>query len=151
MSNRDNLFRTVGRMTEEHELGTFALYWSLYQDAVDVSNVQRFYVMVEPQPNSNGGYCNVAVIGDGLIVDVEGNDEQSSGDLSVYTLDSLIGVSVHAGALPGLPNTQDAILIVMVGQSSAPDAGLYWMAKTAEARERLIEFADALVKAISNR
>lgn len=151
MSNRDNLFRIVEKAIEEHGFGTFAKYWELYEETVDVSDVQRFYFTMEPQWHGNGGYCNVAIIGDGLLVDVEGDDTRRSGGLNMQTLDSVTRVSAHAGALPGIPNAQGATLIIMTDRANEHNVGIYWVAKTDEDQERLIQFTSTLVKAVSNR
>ena len=151
MSNRDNLSKIVEKAIEEHRLDTFARYWNLYEDTVAISDIQQFYVRIEPNLNSSGGYFNAAIIGDGMLVDVEGDDEQRSGSLVVHALDSVYGVSVHSGTLPGIPNTQNATMIVLAYQPGVNDIGFHWFAKTDEDEERLVQFAKVLVGSVASR
>ena len=95
-------------MVEENNIPMFEEYWGLYEHAADKLNVQAFYVRIDSQSLFGGPsrYCNVAILGDGLVVDIEGNDDSRSGRLSLERLDSITSVSIHAGSLPGLSSSQ---------------------------------------------
>ena len=69
----------VAELLSGHSLDTFRRYWALYERAVAVQNVQAFYLKIEPEQ----GYCNFAVVGDGKVVDVEGDDSNGSGGISI--------------------------------------------------------------------
>ena len=125
----------------------------MYESAADLTNVQAFYVQTDSQALFGGPtrYCNVAVIGDGLIVDIEGNDDTRSGSLSLERLDSITSISIHAGALPGLSSSQGASLLVLADRADESGVGLHWIAKTEEEEKHLLNFAQCLVQAISKQ
>ena len=113
-------------------------------------NVQRFFVSSESQ-FPQGGHCNVAIIGSGLLVDIEGDESSRSGSLTLERLDSITSVSIHAGSLPGLPESRGASLVVIADGVGETDIGLHWIAKTEEEEEHLLKFAQFLVQAISKQ
>lgn len=143
------LKQTVDCAIKEHGLELFAQYWDLYREITSISNVRRFYARTEGQPLYTGGYCNVAIIGDGLLVDIEGDDSRRSGGLSVESLDSIAKVTFHVGELPGLPAARGASLVVLAQGVGETDVGLHWVAKTEDEEDRLVEFARELVAAVS--
>ncbi len=152
MTNRDNsahLTRIVENAIQEHGFSRFAQYWKLYRDTADISTVQRFFVRTESDSFYPGGYCNVAVIGDGLLVDIEGDDRQSKGGLAIQSLDSITKVSIHAGSLPGLRNSQNATLIVIARRAEDTEVGPHWIATNEEEEGHLLQFAHTLVRVVS--
>lgn len=154
MSGSDNsahLTRIVEKAIKEHGLNMFAEYWELYKDTAHISSVQRFFVTIDSQQRLSGGYCNVAVMGDGLLVDIEGDDSRSSGSLTVESLASVTRVSIHAESLPGLQISQGASLVLIADSIGQSDIGFHWVAKTEDEEEHLIQFAKSLVSDISNR
>ena len=69
MTNRNRsaeLERIVGRAIENDRLAAFKRYWDLYKDTSEISSVQGFFVKTQSDIFRNG-YCNVAIIGDGLL------------------------------------------------------------------------------------
>ena len=147
------LARIVERLIDENDLSTFSEYWEFYEHTADLTNVQAFYIQTESQALFGGPirYSNVAILGDGLIVDVEGNDATRSGSLSLDKSDSITSVSIHAGTLPGLSSSQGASLVVLAHRADESGVGLHWVAKTEEEVDHLLNFAQALVQAISNQ
>ena len=141
----------VERAIEVHKLEKFAEYWELYADAADVQSIKGFFVRTEPRASfySGGGYCNVAIIGDGLLIDIEGNDNDNTGNLTFQPLESISAVRVRAEPLRGLDHSRDALLVVLTNRVGEEGVGLHWVAKTEEDEEHLLAFAKALVKAIS--
>ena len=131
-------------------LVTFQRYWELYNRTVPISKVRRFFIRTESRALGSG-YCKVAIVGDGLIVDIEGDDNDRSGNLSFTPLDSIAEVSLHAGFLPGLPASQEALLVVIADREGESDLGLHWIAKTSREEERLLKFAQGLIHAMSNQ
>ena len=149
----DLLEQIVEKAIEEHKLVKFAEYWELYRNTADISSIQRFFVRTKANtdPFFGGAYCNVAIIGDGLLVDIEGDDSQSSGGLRIESLETVSSVIFHVGSLPGLRNSQNASLVVIADQVGETGVGLHWVAKTEEEEEHLVQFGRSLVQAISNR
>ena len=149
----DQLAQKVDRVIDENDIPTFEEYWELYEHAADTLNVQAFYLRIDSQSLFGGPsrYCNVAILGDGLIVDIEGNDDGRSGRLSLERLDSITSVSIHAGSLPGLSSSQGASLVVLAHRSDESGVGLHWVAKTEEEEKHLLDFAQSLVRAISKQ
>ena len=146
-----SLSKTVEAAIGEHDLSIFAKYWKLYEETADTSSIQRFYINVESQQFYAGGYCNVAIIGDGLLIDIEGDDIRGSGGLIMESLESVTKVSIYAGPLPGLQNSQGASLVVTADSIGESDIGFHWIAKTEDEEKHLTLFAKSLVNAISNR
>ena len=128
----------------------FARYWELYERSAAIADLRSFFVRVETRSTS-GGYCNAAIIGDGLLVDVEGDDGNNSGSLSVQSLDDLGRVLIHVGPLRGFPLSQGARLVVLALPKGQEQAGSHWVAKTPDDEERLLEFATELIGAIARR
>ena len=146
----DQLAQKVDRVIDENDLPTFAEYWELYERAEFMLNVQRFFVSSESQLPL-GGHCNVAIIGGGLLVDIEGDESSRSGSLTLSPLDSITTVSIHAGPLPGLPGSRGASLVVIADGVGETDIGLHWIAKTEEEEDHLLNFAQFLVQSISKQ
>ena len=129
----------------------FAQYWELYEDTTDIQSIKGFFVRTEPLARyySGGGYCNVAIIADRLLIDIDGDDGDNTGSLTFHPLESVSGVEIHAEPLRGLDSSRDALLVVLANQVGEEDIGLHWVAKTEEDEEHLLAFAKTLVKAIS--
>ena len=144
------LGRTVERFLSSGRIVMFARYWEMNERSASIADVRRFFVRTETRI-LGGGYGNAAIIGDGLLVDVEGDDADRSGRLTVYSLDAFDQVFIHAGPLPGLPSSQGARLVVVAEMKGQEDAGTHWVAKTPEEEDRLLEFAEELIGAISRR
>ena len=158
MTTRDlsaQLKRIVEKAIEEHELESFAEYWELYEATANTKEVQAFFLRTEVQEDAavfiigEAVYCNVAIIGDGLLIDIEGDDSDGTGSLVFHSLASVSGVSIHAEPLQNLPSSRGASLVVLANRVGEEGIGLHWVAKTEEEEERLLEFAEALVEAIS--
>lgn len=145
------LARIVEEAIEEHNLEQFAEYWELYKSVVHVQNIEGFFVRTEPNlyPYGSGGYCNVAIIADGLLIDIEGDDSDDTGNLSFHPLESVSGVRIRPGPLHGLEASREALLVVIANRVGEDGIGLYWVAETEEAEEDLRQFVRILLKAIS--
>ena len=143
----------VKRAIEEHKLSKFAEYWELYADAADVQSIKGFFVKTDIQDDAfdyaGGGYCNVAIITEGLVIDIEGDDNDNTGNLAFHTIDSFSSIELHTRALRGLESSHGALLVVLANRAGQENIGLHWIAKTEQDKERLLAFAKKLVKAIS--
>ena len=154
MTNRDRsplLNQIVRDASEEHGLETFLQFWRLYEKIAPVSCAQAFYVREGANQwiYSRVNYFNVAIIGDGLVVDIEGDDGTRKGGLSIQSLRSVTRVTVHPGSLPGLRNSQNAKLVVITSNAGESEVGLHWVATTDEQEAHLLRFAGALTNAMS--
>ena len=154
MSTRDRsgqLARIVERAIEEHNLVKFAQYWELYENTADIQSIKGFFVRIERRPYSSSrrAYCNVAIIGEGLLIDIEGDDNDNTGNLTFQSLESISGVQVRAGPVRGLDSSRDALLVVIANRVGAEGIGLHWIAKTEQDEEHLLQFAKVLVEEIS--
>ncbi len=151
VSSRDRstqLTRIVQRAIEEHQFTKFARFWELYERTTDIQRIDAFYIRTEVLISNGGGYCNVAIIGDGLLIDIEGDDNNSTGNLTFQTLKSVGEVEIHTSPLQGLHSSQGASLVVLTN-SVEGDIGVHWVAKTEDDEEHLLQFAQTLVQAIS--
>ena len=157
MSARDlseQLSRIVEKAIEEHELEKFEDYWELFEATANIKEVQAFFLRTEVYRDTvlimgEAAYCNLAIIGDGLLIDIEGDDSDGTGSLTFHSLASVSGVSIHAEPLQNLPSSRGASLVVLANRAGEEDVGLHWVAKTEEEEERLLRFAEALVEALS--
>ncbi len=145
------LARIVEQAIEEHDLEKFADYWELYENTADIQSIKEFFVRIERRPYSSSrrAYCNVAIIGDGLLIDIEGDDNDNTGYLTFNSLESISGIEIHLEPLRGLDSSREASLIVIANRVGEEDIGLNWVAKTEEEEEHLLQFARVLVKEIS--
>ena len=135
----------VAELLSGHSLDTFRRYWALYERAVAVQNVQAFYLKIEPEQ----GYCNFAVVGDGKVVDVEGDDSNGSGGISIRNLSAISGVAFYLGSLTGFPRTQGASLVAVAKLVGETASGPYWAAWTEDEERQLVGFARVLIVANS--
>ena len=149
-SPSSQLDQTVERLIRNGRLAMFARYWELYQRTSVITEVQSFFVRTE-DGSAVGGYCNAAIIGDGLLVDVEGDDRDRSGSLTAHSLDAFDEVFIHDGPLRGLPSSQGARLVVVAELKGQESAGTHWVAKTLAEEDMLLDFAAVLIGAISRR
>ena len=153
MTNRNRsaeLDRIVARAIENIRLYAFERYWDLYKHTAEISNVRGFFVKTQSD-TFRSGYCNVAIIGDGLLVDIEGDDSRNSGSLTFDSLSSITTVSIHDGPLPGLSSSNGASLVVCANRVNETEIGIHWVAKTEEEEEHLLYFSECLVREISKQ
>ncbi len=156
MSTRNRsaqLTKLVEDAIEELHLEEFEAYWEMYESTCQVTTVEAFYLRTEVRVGDFGrklgDYCNVAIVGDGLLVDVEGDDNDNSGNLIAQPLKSFSEVSIHRGPLTNLESSRDSSLVVLANRVGEEDVGLHWVAKTEEEEEHLLEFARLLIQVVS--
>ena len=154
MNTQNNTARllasTVEDVIKSSNLNCFERYWDLYERTIDLSNVTSFFVRTEAQL-FRSAYCNVVIVGDGLLIDISGDDQNNEGDFSVLLLNSISGISIHTGPLPGLADSQGARIVVQTELAGLVDEGPYWVAKTAEEEERLLDLVESLIESMSTR
>ena len=89
---------------------------------------------------------------DGLLVDVEGDDEgeDGPGNVSVRALGAVTGVEFFGGPVEDIPESAEALLVMMMAYVEGGEAvDLHWIAYTDEERARLLEFGKAVVEAVT--
>ncbi|MDE2860005.1 MAG: hypothetical protein OYI31_06285 [Chloroflexota bacterium] len=149
------LTRLVERIIEEKQLEKFQEYWELYEETCPVNSVAAFYLRTEARADylgrKSGDYCNVAIIGDKLLVDIEADDSDDSGNLIVQPLRSFSDISIHIGPLRNLESSRDASLVVLANRAGDEEVGLHWVAKTEEDEDHLLEFAKVLIRVVSEK
>ena len=129
-------------MIGHHGLNTLRRYWDLCNQANRVEDVKAFYCFTTNEPK----YGNVAIIVDGKLIDVEGDDSDGSGYVAIRDLSSIAAVHLRLAPIDGYKRSQDAVLAVVTRLVGESNAGPYWVAVTPQDEEHLLQFADALVE-----
>ena len=135
---------TVERILAENELETFAEYWDLGKELIEGLPVWAFYVFTE------GGYANLAVITDKLIVDiVTDEDDETLSDLTVIVMQSIAEVHFRTGPVGTIPDSDESQLTLVLSMVGATDTGPYWTAETDAERKHLTRFGKVLMNAVN--
>ncbi len=152
-NNGSSLLRVIEKAIEEHSLSKFAEYWELCKRTVDTSDVELFYVMVESQAQLgiSGGYCDAVFLTGDLVVGLEGDDVQGAGNFVVLRLDHVRDVTFLLGSQPGLPNSQGALLTVVLRSVGSSEVLAYWAAKTEDDQRKLVSFTQGLIQRLGSR
>ena len=135
----------VNEILERNKFESFARYWSLYKRTVVPQEAEASYIVYD----SDACWCNVAIIHDNKIVDIEGEDGSDVGSLSVTDASRISGVTFRIGPLVGFSRSQGASLVVVteiVGSTS----GRFWVARTPDEEERLVQFTRYMIDLISD-
>ena len=147
MTDRDDtakLLKAVERILEEDDLEGFAECWSLGRELLEGLPVRAFYACNEDS------YANLAILADGLIVDIETEeDDDSPVNLTVISLKAVAEIHFHEGPVHTIPDSEDAQLTLVLSMVGATDAGPYWIAETNAEREHLVRFGKALLKTVN--
>ena len=147
MADRDDtakLLKAVERILAENELEAFEDCWKLGGELIEGMLVRAFYAC------SEDSYANLAVLTDGLIVDIESEeDDDSPGHVTVISVKSIAEVHFHEGPVHTIPDSEEAQLTVVLSMVGATDAGPYWTAETNAEREHLLRFAKALLSTVN--
>ena len=147
------LISAVEQVIEVYGLDVFEQYWELYKEIGGISNVQRFYVRTgaSAADAADVSFCHAAIIGDGLLVDIQGDDCLKSGGLRFNSLASIVQVSIHDGPVDGAPSSEGASLVVVASRPNDAGPGLHWVAKTEQEENHLLPFAKTLARALGRR
>ena len=142
-----SLRASVSEMLGQYGLSTFSRYWNLCNRAERIEDVEAFYCFATTEPK----YGNVAVITHGKVIDVDGDDSDGSGAVSIRDLSSIAAVFLHAAPIEGYKRSEGASLVVSTRLVGESNTGPYWVAVTAQQEERLVQFASALTDFASHR
>ena len=135
----EQLHKVVASIVVEHDLDVLEKHWGLARQALSGHPVRRFYVRAEE------GYANVAILTDGVVADIEGDDTEEEGHFTVYKITSLSRVGFYKEQVPTVPDSEEAELVMTVHITGISDLELYWIAKTEQEAEHLLEFGRTLV------
>ena len=147
MSRQDlteQLHKLVDSILVEHDLDVFEEYWGLAKQALSGHPVHRFYVQTEE------GYANVAILTDGVVADIEGDDTEDEGFFTVYRINSLSRVGFYKEQVPTVPDSDGAELVI-VANTPGDHLEFYWIAKTEQEAEYLLEFGRSLLALIGGK
>ena len=139
----EQLETRVVELLDTYASGSFQKYWGYYKESVAPSDVKAFFVKLRPSEN----YLNVAVIGEGLLIDVDGDDAPESGGIGVHPLTSVRSVYVRTNPPPTLPRARTASLVVFT-QLAGGTGGPYWFAEDSEEERDLLRFSKILLDSI---
>ena len=154
INNRSNsLIQVVEEAIAEHSLSKFAEYWELCKRTAGTSDVEQFYVMVDPRPQLGvaGGYCDAAFLVRDLVVGIEGDDVQGTGNFVVLRLEHIRDVTFLLGPLPGLPRSQGALLTAVLRGVGSSEVLAYWAAKTEDEEKKLVRFTQCLIERLGSQ
>jgi hypothetical protein len=112
-----------------------------------MEDVEAFYYFATTEPK----YGNVAVITDGKVIDIEGDDSDGSGSLTIRDLSSIAAVHLRTAPMEGYQRSAGASLLLSTRLVGESNTGPYWVAVTTQQEERLIQFASALTDFVSHR
>ena len=142
-----SLRASVSEMIGQYGFSTFSRYWNLCNRAERIEDVEAFYCFATAEPK----YGNVAIITDGKVIDVEGDDSVGSGSVVIRELSSIAAVYLREAPIEGYKRSVGASLVVSTRLVGESNAGPYWVAVTAQQEERLVQFASALTDFASRR
>ena len=139
---RVRLLEQVDSLRQQYPSESFERHWEFYRASLDIQDIKAFLITTIPETK----YIDVAVIGDGLVADVDGCDDGSHSGLAYFPLKALRSVHFHTGAIASLPLTEGSSLIVTVRLSGPASPAPYWMAATPKEEEDLLGFANVLAR-----
>ena len=126
----------------DYELSMFEQTWNLSNNVIHDVPVRSFYLTVEP------GYGNLAILTSDFLVDIEGDDENPPGNLSVQRLSAISGVEFYWGPVEDIPESEEAKLVVLAYVAGSEVVDLHWIAYTDDDRHHLMDFGKALIDSI---
>ena len=141
----DDLEDLVSFMLSRGPHEKFEKYWTMYKECASINKPEGIYFRI----NEDATYRNIVVAGDCRIVDVEADENSNTEAISVSPYRALSGVGLYIGAIATLPRTQSSLLTVVCRVTGSNSLGPYWSAHTQEEVERLRNFANVLVQAVS--
>ena len=130
----------VDSLREQYPSESFERNWSIYKASLDIQNIEGFLIKTVPSTK----YIDVAVLGEGLIIDVDGCEDGSVGGVSATSLVMLRSIHFFSKPLESLPLTEDATLVVTTRLIGATSGGPYWVAANQEEEKDLLLFAGIL-------
>ena len=155
----NSLVSFVENILEEYDAGAFHDYWELSREIIDELPIRRFYVHLGQSNigySSRPNYLNVAILADNFVVDVEGAIRPSSnwvyssneqGGFVITPLKSIEAIQFHKGRLSTIRESENAKLILIASILGDSSLGKYWIAKTDDEYDHLVQFGKAMIEA----
>ena len=139
---RSQLMGAVSQHLEELYSDAFNLRWTIYKATIDIQDVQAYYVKVKSDIN----YINVVIWGDGLVVDVDGDNSNENCAFSIHPLRMIRSVFLTDDCIQGSELTEDASLLVNC--RLAGGGRPYWFAENQVEEIDLLGFVTVLACSI---
>ena len=143
-SKRAELLEQVDSLRKKYPSESFERNWSIYKSSLDIQDIEAFLVKTVPSMK----YIDVTVIGEGLVVDVDGSEDESLGGVMVAPLGMIRSIHFFSEPLEALRLTEDSTLVVTTRLTGATPGGPYWVASTPEEEQDLLLFAGVLRRLI---
>ena len=147
VNRAEQLAEAVATIWGHNGAAAFRQNWETYKQIAEVSEIQGIFFGLD----ADEGRYNVAIIGDGRIVDIDADDGINSGGTFITSLSSIGQVILLRKSLASIPRSIGASLLLVARFRGTEEIGPYWVAKTPEEEERLLSFARTLVQAVSDR
>ena len=135
----------VSELIESYGSDSFKKYWEYYRETFSLSDVTAFFIKIQAETN----YLNFAVIGDGLLIDVDGDNTADQGGISVHPLTGIRSIYVRTHGLPTLSRARNASLVVFTHLAGGA-GGPYWIAEGSLEEKELLAFSRKLVELIKS-
>ena len=145
-NKRVQLLEQVDAMRQRYPSQSFERYWGFYKASVDIQDIDAFLIKTIPETK----YIDVSVIGDGLLVCVDGCEDGFQSGLAFFPLKMLRSVHFHAEAIASLPITEGSSLVVTSRLSGPAAPAPYWMAASPVEEEGLLGFANVLARLVGS-
>ena len=148
MSDQGATERLEGIVADLFSQGTYESFkecWRLYKETTYIPNLDGFYLSQDIEET----YCNLAVVGDSKIVDIEVDEKGEHRNVTVSLCRAYSGIGLSSGSIPTLSRAQDSLLTVFCRVAGSGSIGHYWVAKNEVESTRLREFAKTVIEAIS--
>ena len=139
-SKRAQLMEQVDSLREQYPSESFERNWSLYKASIDIQDIKGFLIKTVPSMK----YIDVAVLGEGLVIDVDGCEDGSVGGMVLAPLGMVRSIHFSSTPLESLPLTKDSTLVVTTRLTGPTPGGPYWMAANPEEEKNLLQFAGIL-------
>ena len=140
----EQLHKVVDSILSEHDLEVLEGYWELAKHTLTGHPVRRFYVRTE------GGYGNVAILTDSVVADIDGDDTDEQGHFAVCRISALSDIGFYKEQVPTVPDSDGAELVI-VANTPGDHLEFYWIAKTEQEAEYLLEFGRSLLALIGGK
>ena len=145
-SKRAQLMERVDSLLEQYHSESFERNWSFYKASLDIQNIEGFLIRTIPSTK----YINVAVLGEGLMVDVDGCEDGSTGGAILVPSGMVRSIHFYREPLESLPLTKDSTLVVTTRLTGPAPGGPYWLATNPDEEKDLLRFAGILRRLVGS-
>ena len=135
----------VDQILREYPTDSFTRHWNIYKENYATLDWTDCYIKVIPQKR----YVNVALLGNGFLIDIDGEEGEPSiirEGLAIVPLDTISTVMVRGRGMPDVEELRDSTLVVTTVISGSNQQGPFWMADNEEEEASLFRFVRALIE-----